>query len=167
MGCRHYFVVDRLEDLVDEGGSRSSWTSSRTRKFSACFTTECGNPDILKSMSTLLNVEDELGGCPLTTGPPVLSWFASTSKLAFLQSREKRASISWLLERDVFSATTGHPLLSWFGFGFGLLLVEQLLNPIPFIQSCFKEIFGGSRGDAYTFSYMISTVSIRTTFGIQ
>ena len=24
MGCRHYFVVDRLEDLVDEGGSRSS-----------------------------------------------------------------------------------------------------------------------------------------------
>ena len=25
MGCRHYFVVDRLEDLVGEGGSRSSW----------------------------------------------------------------------------------------------------------------------------------------------
>ena len=25
MGCRHYFVVDRLEDLVDEVGSRSSW----------------------------------------------------------------------------------------------------------------------------------------------
>ena len=24
MGCSHYFVVDRLEDLVDEGGSRSS-----------------------------------------------------------------------------------------------------------------------------------------------
>ena len=24
MGCRHYFIVDRLEDLVDEGGSRSS-----------------------------------------------------------------------------------------------------------------------------------------------
>ena len=24
MGCRHYFVADRLEDLVDEGVSRSS-----------------------------------------------------------------------------------------------------------------------------------------------
>ena len=24
IGCRHYFVVDRLEDLVDEGDSRSS-----------------------------------------------------------------------------------------------------------------------------------------------
>ena len=34
-------------------------TSSRTREFSACFTTECGNPDILKSMFTSLNVKDE------------------------------------------------------------------------------------------------------------
>ena len=25
MGCRHYFVVDRLEEIVGEGGSRSSW----------------------------------------------------------------------------------------------------------------------------------------------
>ena len=32
-------------------------------------------------------------------------------------------------------------------------LLEQLLNSI-FFQSCFKEIFGGGRGDAYTFSYM-------------
>ena len=39
MGCRHYFVVDRFEDLVDEGDSRSS---SRTREISACFTTACG-----------------------------------------------------------------------------------------------------------------------------
>ena len=82
-------------------------------------------------MSTSLNVEDEPAGCPLTTGLTVLSWFASTSKLAFLQSREKRASISWLLERDVFSATTGLQFQSWFGFGFGRLLVEQLLNPTP------------------------------------
>ena len=68
MGCRRYFVVDRLEDLVDEGGSRSS-----SREFSACFTTECGNPDILKSMSTSLHVEDEPTGCEHTTGLPVLS----------------------------------------------------------------------------------------------
>ena len=73
MGCRHYFVADRLEDLVDEGGLSIFLTSSRTREFSACFTTECGNPDILKSMSTSLNVVDEPIGCPITTGLPVLS----------------------------------------------------------------------------------------------
>ena len=44
-------MADRLEDLVDEGDSRSSSLVSRTRKFSACFTTACGNPDTLKSMS--------------------------------------------------------------------------------------------------------------------
>ena len=48
-----------------------------------------------------------------------------------------------------------------------LLVVEQLLNPNSFIQSCVKEIFGGGRGDAYTFSHMTSPVSIRTTFVIQ
>ena len=48
------------------------------------------------------------------------------------------------------------------------LFVEQLLNPInSLIQSCFKEIFGGRRGDLYTFSFLTSPVSIRTTFGIQ
>ena len=55
------------------------------------------------------------------------------------------------------------------------LLVEQLLllvcratsEPNSFIRSCFKKIFGGGRGDAYSFSYMTSPVSIRTTFGIQ
>ena len=43
-------------------------------------------------------------------------------------------------------------------------IVEQLLF---LVQSCFKEIFGGGRGDAYIFSYLTSPVSIRTTFGIQ
>ena len=40
-------------------------------------------------------------------------------------------------------------------------------DPNSFIQSCFYEIFGGGRGDANTFSYLTSPVSIRTTFGIQ
>ena len=62
MGCRHYFVVDRLEDLVDEGGS--DLLDELTREFSACFTTECGNPDTLKSNRF---------GCPITTGLTVLS----------------------------------------------------------------------------------------------
>ena len=33
MGCRHYFVVDRLEDLFDEGGSRSSWRAHENESF--------------------------------------------------------------------------------------------------------------------------------------
>ena len=44
-----------------------------------------------------------------------------------------------------------------------LPVVEHVLNPILFSsQSCFKEIFGGGRGDMYTFSYMTSPVSIQT-----
>ena len=85
MGCRQYFVVDLVEELVDEGGSRSA---SRTREFSAYFTTECGNPDILKSISTSFIIEHS--DCEHTTGLPVLSGFASSSKLKFLLSREKR-----------------------------------------------------------------------------
>ena len=40
-------------------------------------------------------------------------------------------------------------------------------EPNSFIQLFFKEIFGGGRGDSYTFSYMISPVSMRIAFGIQ
>ena len=51
MGYRHYFVADRLEEVVDEGDSRSSSRVHEKRAFSACFTTACDNPDTLKSMS--------------------------------------------------------------------------------------------------------------------
>ena len=163
MGCRHCFVVAWLEELVDEG----DFTSSGTREFSACFTTACGNPDTLKSMSTSSNGVDEPIGCPITTGLPVPSWSASTflsvslsfskrstNKLVFLQSREKRVSISWALERDVCSVTTGLPVLSWSGLGVGWLTsaCRATSEPYSFIQSCLKEIFGGNRGDSKTFS---------------
>ena len=62
----------------------------------------------------------------------------STNKLVLLQSKEKRVSISWALERDVCSVSTSL-LVLWIGFGLGWvgclvcwrLLVEQLLDPIP------------------------------------
>ena len=38
-------------------------------------------------------------------------------------------------------------------------------EPKSFIQLSLKEIFAGGRGDAYTFSYMISPVSIIVAFG--
>ena len=40
-------------------------------------------------------------------------------------------------------------------------------EPNSFIQLSLKEIFGGGRGDAETFSCMISPVSIMIAFGIQ
>ena len=48
-----------------------------------------------------------------------------------------------------------------------LLVVEATSETNAFIKSCFKEIFGGRRGDALAFSRMTSPVSIRTTFGIH
>ena len=75
---------------------------------------------------------------------------------------------------------SGRPDLSRIGFGVGwvgwknLLLVEQLLllvveqflvlvveqlsEPNSLLHSCFKEIFGGGRGDMKTFSYNTSPV---------
>ena len=73
MGCRDYFVVDRLEELVDEGDSLSSSRAHEHENFRLFFTTACGNPDTLKSMSTSLNGVDEPVGCPITTGLLVLS----------------------------------------------------------------------------------------------
>ena len=61
MGCRHYFVVDRLAELVGEGDSRSSSRAHEHENFR------------LVSMSTSLNGVDEPVGCPITTGLPVLS----------------------------------------------------------------------------------------------
>ena len=98
--------------------------------------------------------------------------------------KKERVSIPW--ERDVFLPpgavlgslpTTGCSVLSWSGFGFGWFIWE-LLNcwttcpsgrwatsePNSFIQSCFKEIFGGGRSDAYTFSYMTSPVFYPNNF---
>ena len=40
-------------------------------------------------------------------------------------------------------------------------------EPNSLFQSCLKEIFGGGRGDMYSFSYLASPVSILTTFGTQ
>ena len=130
MGCRHYFVVDRFEDLVDEGDSRSSSRAHEHENF-RLVSQQSGNPDTLKSMSTSSNGVDEPVGCPITTGLSVLSRSASaslsvslsfsersTNKLVFSQSREKRVSISWALERDVCSVTTGRPVPK-IGLGFG------------------------------------------------
>ena len=79
---------------------------------------------------------------------------------------ERCGRTSWL------SSHNGSPrsIMIWICVWFCWLGTQCLSNNFStnsFTQSCLKDIFGGSRGDAYTFSYMTSPVSIRTTFAIQ
>ena len=69
MGCRHLFVVDLVEELVDEGGSRSALRAHEHD--SSQLVSQCGNPDTLKSMSTSFNIGRS--DCEQTTGLHVLS----------------------------------------------------------------------------------------------
>ena len=71
MGCRHYFDVDLVEELVDEGGSRSASRAHDHESFQVVSQQNVANPDILKSMSTSFNIERS--DCEHTTGLPVLS----------------------------------------------------------------------------------------------
>ena len=101
MGCRHCFVVDLVEEIVGEGGSRSS---SRVHEHDSYQLVSQQNVAIQVSWSR----------CPprQTTVLTVLSWFVSSSKLKFVLSREKRVwgAPSW-------GQTTGLTVLSWSGFG--------------------------------------------------
>ena len=110
--------------------------------------------------------------CPLT-GLTVLTWTASTFSSASLpfserstdtlvlsQPNKRRFSISWALELDGGSVETGRPVLTIGFVVFGWVCWELSLcpatsEPNSCIQLSLEEIFGGGRGDAYTFSYMI------------
>ena len=233
------------------------WINSRTLVFCACFTTECGNPGIRKSMfasftiidswltsssatdfsvllrsisSPTLNVSlsieqngvwelsDTLITSCVITGRPVRSCACSKLK-SFLSSDErvwdytrlmngfsrkgsrnrsprslwrtrsfaKRINIDLLRTRRFFFhlahqsrhawyqvAPISHELdlgIGWFDWKFldscpasGRWACSE---PNSLFHSCFKEIFGGGRGDMYTFSYKTSPVFILPTFGMQ
>ena len=111
------------------------------------------------------------------TGLPVLSEETGSSW-------KELTSISW--ERDVFlssctvltsSLITGLSVPSRIGFRVGWFDWKLLdscptsdrwacSEPSSLFHSCFKEIFGGGRGDMF-FPYKTSPVSILTPFGIQ
>ena len=100
LGCRHYFVADRLEVLVFEDDSRSS---SRVREHGSFLLVSQlhGNPDTLKSMSVSSRCVNKPMDCSLSTGlPPFLHdlrlWFRlrslswstrSTDKLVLSQAK--------------------------------------------------------------------------------
>ena len=98
----HFWVAnhDRLGLLENDRGflcnvllerqRKSAWSASRwgwlsiffmsswTRKISACFTTACGNPDTLESMSISSHCVNKPMYCSLFTGLSVLIWSAPT-----------------------------------------------------------------------------------------
>ena len=123
MGCRRYFAANRLEVLLDEDDS-IFFTSLRTRKFPACFTTACGNPDTLcEKIDGLLTLHRSLRAYNWVFGVCWVCWESS--------------------------------------------LPPATAETNSFIQLSLKAIFGGGRGDSYTFSYLISPVSIMIAFGIE
>ena len=169
MGCKHYFVADRLEALVDEGDSRSSSRAHERENFRLVSQRYVAIQTPKKSMSTSSSCVDEAVGCPLTTGLPVLSRSAptslsvclskrSTNKLVFLQSRERETCIDFLTTRTGRLFCHNGSLRSIIGSGFGwvgwlLSVCRATSEPNSFIHSFLKEIFGGGRGDSYTFSF--------------
>ena len=175
MVCRHCFVVDLVEEIVGEGGSRSS---SRVHEHDS-FQLVSQQSVAIQAFWSPCQPRSTLSARDLHHGKQQVSpFYRDLFRLPHWSSccHEKNVFGALLLE----GKTTGFSLLSWSGFGFGWLDWELFAcrptspsgcratsEPKFFIHSCFKEIFGGGRGDAKTFSYMTSPVSIRTTFGIQ
>ena len=186
-GSRLCFVVEH----VDLGGSRFSspilerWYSARASQQNVV-TLEFGSPCSPRSALFALDL--------IRHG---LQRVAKFYRFLTASSWKERVSISWERDVFLPSCsvlvlvptagcsvrsvlTTGCPVLSWSGFGTGWF-DWKLLNccttcpsgrwassePNSFIQLFLKEILGGGRGDSYTFSYMISPVSIRIAQGIQ
>ena len=143
MGCRHYFVAVRLEELVDEGDSRSS---SRVREQENFRLVSQLNVAIQKPWVDVYLLE--LGGLMSTNGSSrsdsiciyvfvcvfVFIW-TFNRQLVFLQSREKRVAISWALERVVccLNKSSCSPNWTWVWLVWlgAFCFVEQLLNPFP------------------------------------
>ena len=87
------------------------------------------------------------------------------------QPNKTSVSIS-LVSNPGGCSLTGLSVIDIWVFDFGWICWESPVPPATsepnsFIQLSLKEIFGGGRGDSYTFSYMISPVSIIIAFGIQ
>ena len=165
MGCRRYFAASRLKVLLDEDDSRSS---SRVREHGSfllvsqlhvatqTFWSQCIFPRSVWTNRWIVHFQRV---------SPFLIWSASTFS---------SASSSWS-KRSTDTGTqlfTGLPVLTIGFLVFVWVCWESSLPPATsepnsFLQLSSKEIFGGGRGDAYSFSYVISPVSIMIAIGIQ
>ena len=104
----------------------------------ACFTTACGNPDTLMSMS--IRCVNKPMDCSLPTGLPLLTWSTfssaslslskrSTDTLVLSQPNKTPLSISWVSEPDGCSLVTSRPVLTIGFVVFGWIVWE--LSPCP------------------------------------
>ena len=101
MGYMLDFVVDRVEEHVDLDGSHFFWINSRTLVLCACFTTECGSPGIVKSMSASFTIIFSwLKSSWSITGLTVLSRSVSSPTLNVSLSWTERV---WELSGAIFS----------------------------------------------------------------
>ena len=179
MGCRHYFVVDRLEEIVGEGGSRSSWRAHEHKNFRLVsqlhvavqiLWNRCPPRWTLWTIRLVVHSQRVspfyldlhlrlcLCLCPSLNAQQT-NWYSCSHERNVYRFLEHSNGTCFLSQR-----------VSPLGFGwFGWLTsaCRATSEPNSFIQSCFKEIFGSCRSDLYTFSLKKSAVSIRTTFGIQ
>ena len=196
MGCKRCFVASLHEVLLDEDDSRSSsrvrehGSSLLVSQLHVAIQTlwsQCLLPRVVWTnrwivhsqvspclfalrlrfrlrLCLSLHVQQTLAHNSLQVSPCLRWYFRSQNKTSF--------SISWVSEPDGCSLLTSLTVLTSGFLDFGWICWESLLPPATsepnsFIQLSKEEIFGGCRGDAYTFSYVISPVSIIVAFGAQ
>ena len=156
MGCRRYFVASRLEVLVDEDDSRFS---SRAL--------DLGNVLLVSQLHVAIQTL-----CSTDTGTQLFTGLSRSPVCAFTVKQDTFVDFLSTRTRWLLTLHMSPCSYNWIFWFFCWVCWESSLppatsDPNSFIQLSSKEIFGGGRGDAYTFSYMISPVSITIAFGIQ
>ena len=146
MGCKHYFVVDRLEDLVDGGDSRSSSRADEHEHFRlvsqlhvAIQTLQKRCPPLRTVWTNRLVVQSQrVSPFYLDLHLRLCLCLCQTNKLVFLQSREK--CIDFLNTRTgrLFCHDRSPCSINWIRVWLGWLVVfclssnfwTQFLHPI-------------------------------------
>ena len=142
MGYRRYSTASWLEVLLDEDHSRSS---SRVHEHGS----------FLLVAQLHVAIQTLWSQCLFPRAVWTNPWIVHFQQVSVL---------TW--------SASGLPALTIGSLVFGWVCWESspppaTSEPNSFLQLSLKEIFGGGRGDAYTFSYMISPVSIMIASGIQ
>ena len=173
MGCRLYFIADRLEELVDEDDFRSFWRALERGNFlllsqlhatilvlwSRCLFPRAGWTDcphtgpsvIVWSASTFSSVSSSLSTSSTDTGTQLWMDGGPSTGLTVLEfsvpSRPYKTSfpISWVNEPDGRSLTGLSVLDSWV-FGFGWILGVFAASSDSWIRFFHPRIFKGNLG---------------------
>ena len=152
MGCRHCFVADRLEDLVDEGWLSILFTSWRTRIFFGLFhkcmwqsrhpevdvlSPRAGVTDVHQRVAPFwLDLHLRLRLCPcLYLNVQQTTWYSRSQVRNVCRFPEHSNGTFFLSQQVALFCELDLGLVRLFG---SFLHVEQLLNPIP-SSNCFSR----------------------------